>query len=653
LQQKLIDRFLKNIEYLQKEHPKTAQKVIALNDALNNAHHSARYELIYEDGYFDVVELQSGKKLYGSSSIEYDKRVAKSVNFTRDENAFNTARNFSINTHQLKQYKTLDIRDNPIAGFADIIHHIEANSSRDDELKSIDKFIFFGSGLGGHIVEVDKKLSPKMLLIVEDDLELFRLSLFTCPYYQLSKKDLLIFSVFEDESEFDLSSNRFLNTSYYLNHHIKFFEMLSHSEAKLKQFHLRITSASHNLFSYSAIMTQYVKPPLYAQMGYKYLNILKPHFSSCKDKQAFVLVAAGPSLAKNISWLKLNQKKLIIVALTATLSTLEDAGIVPDITVHLDGFGSSIWHVLKLKDMEFFKDTLCLFSSRSPIEVLEAFNKEKVYLFESGTNYKKSFGNLSATCVGSTAYLLTLAFGAKEIYLLGLDLALDEGGHTHSSSHNYTKKLDTSLQDEDTMVFRRSVIKVEGNFRDSVFTIPAFKISIDSVNSSSLYFKKPTQNVYNLNDGAKFANTTPTDINSVKLNIDKKECFELIERSFMAHSEVGFDADVITKRLEYVDLLKARVASFAKSSKKLLPDLVILLQDLTSSPQKEISFDVAFILQEYFRLFVSYIFDFYNRSNIRDAKHSSKLLREMLSKQILNLLHIYQNDLLSTIEERQ
>jgi len=60
------------------------------------------------------------------------------------------------------------------------------------------------------------------------------------------------------------------------------------------------------------------------------------------------------------------------------------------------------------------------------------------YLFENGTNYKKNFGSFSAFCAGSATYMILLALGVKELFLLGLDLAVSrETLQTHSKEYKY------------------------------------------------------------------------------------------------------------------------------------------------------------------------------------------------------------------------
>jgi len=242
-------------------------------------------------------------------------------------------------------------------------------------MHSIKKFIFFGAGLGTHITEIDKKIGANIYLIIEDDIELFKLSLFVTKYYELSLKSELIFSVFNSNEEFVLKANQFLNNKFYYNHYLKYFHMLNHNEEKLKEFHLRVISQSHNIFFYKDILTQYLVPIGYIQKNFHFLNMLVSYADTSLEKKPVLMLAAGPSLQANIEWIKENQEKFIIVALSSTLNILEKESIKPDIVTHMDAFESSTAHFDRLKSLDFLDDTLFLFSARIQNSVVKKLNK--------------------------------------------------------------------------------------------------------------------------------------------------------------------------------------------------------------------------------------------------------------------------------------
>ena len=66
-------------------------------------------------------------------------------------------------------------------------------------MKNLLKFIFCGVGLGFHIAEIQNKVKSSLIFIMEDNLEIFRLSLFTTNYQSISEQARLFFSIMDDD----------------------------------------------------------------------------------------------------------------------------------------------------------------------------------------------------------------------------------------------------------------------------------------------------------------------------------------------------------------------------------------------------------------------------------------------------------------------
>jgi hypothetical protein len=64
------------------------------------------------------------------------------------------------------------------------------------------KFIFLGTLLGIHLNDIDKELNSKAYLILEENIEIFRLSMFLTDYESLHKNSKLFFCINENEKEF-------------------------------------------------------------------------------------------------------------------------------------------------------------------------------------------------------------------------------------------------------------------------------------------------------------------------------------------------------------------------------------------------------------------------------------------------------------------
>ena len=660
LEDTAVETYKKNLQYFEKHQVAIYSKLSAFESAIEQNLYQSKYDLVIHNNYFDVLEIATGEYLYNSKAKEYGALVSESINLSKVSNVFETFKRVRVSDENLEKFASLSITENGLSGFAPILNYCQKAMPHSLEMQSIKKFIFFGVGLGLHLPAVNKKIAADIYLVVEDDLELFKLSLFTAPYYELAQTSTLIFSVFDSNREFRTPAYEFIKDSFYHNHYIKYFQMINQSEDKLKEFQLMLASQSHNLFYYNAILEQYLKPLDYLQNHFNFLNILKPIFG----QKPLLLLAAGPSLYKNIAWIKENQDRFVIVALSAVLSILEEEGISPDVVTHIDGLEESIVHFTKLNSLEFLKESAFLISSRSPREIVDLLNSENIFFFENGTSYKKELGNLSAPCVGSTTFLLLLALGAQELYLLGLDLALDsQTGATHSSGHEYSKELDlnTKSLEEDLISFKDSVLEVNGNFHEKVYTTPDFINSINSINSSASSFKQQNQTIYNLSDGAYFRDTNATPIENIQLEklskFDKialkgelKEHFKQNSVNSMNSIELSQIKERYMDSLKSIQIIQIQQSTAFTSHKDFLKSLEVLFENLARSSSAS-TYDLALIYQEYFRFLDTFIFDLFNTQELEDAdKHANKL-NALLTTQLLRVGELYSNQLNRVIKE--
>jgi hypothetical protein len=157
IENKIVETFNKNMEYFKKNQLNLYSKLASFDSAVEQGLYTNKYDLVFKNNYFDVKEFATNNYLYSDNSNKY---------------AYDVSKKF---------------------------------------INSIDKFIFFGVGLGVHINQIDKNVNAQSYLIIEDDLELFKLSTFVTPYYELAKKSELYFSVFEEDNEFSKIVKQFFD----------------------------------------------------------------------------------------------------------------------------------------------------------------------------------------------------------------------------------------------------------------------------------------------------------------------------------------------------------------------------------------------------------------------------------------------------------
>ena len=602
LHQTIQTNFKQNIEYFQTQHPQLFQKLSEYDSAVVNGYYAEKYELVYEDDMFDVVEKESAKTLYNNSLSNYTQDAANSISYLSTENSFAT---FSPKADEKIVQGTM---------------------------KSIEKFIFFGTGLGTHINSIDEKIDAHIYLIVEDDLELFRLSLFVTNYKKLSHGKKLYFSIFEEQEEFKKTAQEFLEYKYYLNYYIKFFHMLHHKEDKITNFHLLIGTQAHNTYLYTTMLEQMLKSLPIIQSDYNYLHKEINLKDDKLNQKPYLLIASGPSLENNLSWLQKNHKAFTLVAVSSSLSFLEKHSIDVDIIISLDGFERNKVVFERIKDINFFKDAICIFSDKMNQSTLELFDKKNIFLFEVNTHYKKDVLRPVAPCVGSLSYQLLLLFGVKEIYLLGLDMAIDsKSGQTHTSTHVAGKVLDKTdkIELNDTLTYKQTLLNVAGNMQTTVLTTPYFASTIEAINLSTHYFKKENQQVYNLSNGAKFKDI-PAKSTSELLLETKETISESLHKTFLAYSINGFtdeERKMLSSKISSARKLQTKIESSLNKLEK-LPSLLDTTQDIDK------------ILDTYLHKKLAYIFHLKNVKEETLHQHL-QTAQDMLKEEIFTIIQTY------------
>lgn len=654
IEQEAIKRYNSNLRYLSDNHQELFKQISLFNSALEQNLYKSKYELEYKDGYFDVFEQASGAFLYNENSQEHAKAVAKSVNTQKDNHLFDGLRIYDTDK------RVVDIAGNDILKeLIPIMHYANTHISSTMHMKKIEKFIFIGIGLGIHLIEVDKKIRSGEYLLIEDNLELFRLSLFTTDYEQLGKNSVLHFSIAQKANEFAIVVNNFLRGTFMNNRFLKYYHLQSHDIEKIKLIQNALSIQSFMIFTYDFTLDKLLRPLEYINRGFRVLNLTQKQNNSPFFDKPVLLLAAGPSLQKNIAWVKSNQEKFIIVAISATLKKLYAEGIVPDVVTHVDGFEMSMLHYDGIPVKSYLKDTLFILGPYAPKSLREMINQDRIFYFEDETHYFENFGSLSAPCVGTTTLALMLIFGTAELYLLGLDLALDQKtGKTHGDDHFYAQEIDINkISLNETMNMEKNTFLVQGNFQKSVYTTSILDSSIQAVYGFMPAVKAKYQNIYNLNDGALLPETVPTHIQNIDTfvmnSIDKSALHAAIYSSLSEHSALELShEDMLSmhRRMEHLLWAKNQLKKHKKIRYKDVDGyyyhLLGLVSDLIKPKARE-SANLSNVLYSYFQYSLPIIFDLFNtRELVNPLKHIKELDAILLSE-LLKIIKRYEDGLQS------
>lgn len=155
-----------------------------------------------------------------------------------------------------------------------------------------------------------------------------------------------------------------------------------------------------------------------------------------------ILIAAGPSLDKNIEKLKQIKDSVFIMAVDTALNTVLKHDIIPDMTISVDGHKP-----LVLFEDERVKNIPISLSAISNAKIIEQNNAMRFYELEQGEYLsaiynklgKKIKGLPTGGSVANNACSLLTLMGFKTIIFMGLDLAYPGGiEHTKEAYHELT-----------------------------------------------------------------------------------------------------------------------------------------------------------------------------------------------------------------------
>ncbi|WP_201352342.1 motility associated factor glycosyltransferase family protein [Hydrogenimonas urashimensis] len=657
VEQEAMTRFMKNLSFFQARHPDLYQKLAAFDNAVEHGHYVTRYELEYkEEGYFDVFEKESGNWLYGMDSNKHADVIADSIDYSKEGNLFETFREIPLDEEKVKFYESLPLTDTALSTIAPVVYYANQIAGKDTTMKKIYKFIFFGTGLGLHLRKIHEKIDATVYLIVEDDLELFRLSLFVTDYEALTSHNaVLFFSIFDDDETFRYKSYAFLREMFPYNHYIKYFLLLSHDTEKVKIFHSAVISQDYLKFPHSAVMEVYLRPYRYLAEDYRFIDIGRVSECALFENKPVLILGAGPSLERNIDWVRTNQERFVIVSVTAVMALLERHNVKPDILVHVDGFEASMKHLEKVQSMNFFSDTILLFASFAYPPFTKAFKKENIYIFQAAAKVKEEFSQLTASNVGIMTYALGLMFGTHEMYTLGLDLALDsESGATHTTDHVHAKKLDIdhAMELEESVKYHESVVWTKGNFEEEVPSVPAFVSALMELRGIAAQLQKSGQKIYNLSCGAYIQGSEPMPIENVHVDslgkMDKSELKNEIVKCFDANSSIRLtenEIEMIKKRIEHGKNILALLEAFKLKKFSSIDiyhyELLGLMIDILAEESKEEAVDTNGVISVYIQMVGSYVFDFINTREVDNPKKHVKKLNRLFMTQFIRLVEYY------------
>ena len=371
----------------------------------------------------------------------------------------------------------------------------------------------------------------------------------------------------DTKHDFNLKSSIFLRNDYHQNYAIKYYTTDYDVSEYFDEIMDSLISQKSITFNYYMMIDNVAKLALSRVNNY---NIIHRELSKINklflQEKPILYIGAGPSLSDNIEWISKNKEFFIIVSIGASCKKLLSFDIIPDIVVTLDPQFKVLNEIhFDRETTKKLENTIILASMNTDERILNKFNKKNLFLYEvifSVTQENKVEDGYS---VGEIVGTLLINLGVQELYLIGIDLAINqETGDTHISGYETSSKYDLenvkSSMEKNTFSLRGDLIKVKGNFKDEVYTTRLFNTSLNAFSLSIEALKKENQYIYNISqNGAYIAGTIPLNIADIKVEkltiLNKDMILQKIKEDFLSISRnqlTNKDLEILKKEKKYL-----------------------------------------------------------------------------------------------------
>lgn len=592
IEQALLGVYQKNLIFLKENFSDIFQELEQLSEDIQSGKHKEVYSLEMRDGYFDIQNLENGGYYYATNSYTDAEQRAQSVDNT-------TKSSFDL----LRKQGTSQYLSYP-GGLKNILPVVEFINKEVDlenvEFQKIMKCIYMGVGLGYHIQEIDKKIESYTTLIIEPELEIFRLSLFTTDYTVFTEANRTLFlNVGDDKQKRDQSLSAFYHCHEYMNYNVKYYKLIQNleyiKEEAVEFFRTNFSFA----FPYTSVIENVKRTVSFIRNKDRFLDAhqLKKQ-DIFKDKEV-LLISAGPSLDNYIEIIKKYQDRFVVVSVDVILRKLEKHGIVPDIVFSIDPSPLCAGY-LKTEDPEYLKNSTIILLSQQHPDVMELLRERKLnYYFSQFSHIVQEIGYLgSVPNVGTFTFQTMVHMGAKTLYLIGNDAAFNqETGSRYSadSSYTQTENLDVNLKDK-SLISKEDIVEVQGNLRETVKTnrdLLGFKYHFDT---SITHLKSHYDyDAYNLSDGVLIDGLTPMKEEDFITNTQISEEFDFEAVDKLDSISKVIDADCYEADIKILNGIIQRAKKFQKQKISSRDDFLTKKLDLMIwilEKSKELSIDV-------------------------------------------------------------
>lgn len=339
--------------------------------------------------------------------------------------------------------------------------------SRRYDIRLYGVYFIFGFSDGRCVRELLKKSDDTNLLIIcEPDLKQFALACHNFDLTELMKDERLLIYFPEVQKNIDFILQQLVEYTrikllefcilpgYDIIYHMECEKFMDNVLERMQ--YATVNKATHETFNRS--ISQHRLYHMKNMLRYSNIEQLKEKLSVYDLTDIpVIIVSAGPSLDKNIHFLKKSQGKAVIIAVDASVRTVLQAGVCPDMLCSVDPRSPERFFTdLDLSDIYWFCN-----QSSNPI-LIEKYARHIFYYGDYGKMWEDSLkdalgywlpGINSGGSVSTEAYMLALYLGFRKIVLIGQDLAFT-GGISHTKG--------ARVESNEKYIKKRHIVEVEG-----------------------------------------------------------------------------------------------------------------------------------------------------------------------------------------------
>lgn len=591
----LMARYKNNLSAFKKYHPEVSD--------FFKSYVPTRYIVDASDGFLNAIDVNTGEAFYKypsylTAKLQFDA-------FTQSPNI----KKFNFDSEEKNEGKFIHV--DSVDAMISLLPGKNEKQRVSSTLHSnhLSSLILFGVGTGYHIELFSQHYDIACLYIIEPDLDLFFLSLFSINWdFVLSTFDQrgsqVHISLGEQKENFfsDLMKKSATNGRYQMSHVAGYVHYQSDEiSALLTEFNRRYLEMGQGWgFFDDAVMA----------IGHTLENIknqvpiLKKSAVSTTDftDLPVFIVGNGPSLDGLIDEIKAYKDKAIIISCGSALSALYQYGITPDFHCEQERTFPVAEKIEHYCPADFLKNIVLLAPTTVHPAVFSLFqqsimaakmNEPSSSLLlrdELGKQLFEAYHFINPT-VANTALVMGYNLGFKNFYLFGIDLGHKQGGNHHSKKSIYYTEDEQDLDLYQTN--KAGLIELDGNLGGKFLCDSFFYQSNKNLSNQVLAFKD--LHCFNLSDGAAIKGTKAQSLESFNAalnaypNITKKPLLhKALKDNVYCDDQALYNRLVTDLDYQYFDdvcqrLLKLnrKEASSIKEASVLLLNNTIVLNTLT------------------------------------------------------------------------